>query len=331
MRAAVAHGFGPAETIRTADLPDPVPGDGEALVRIAAASVNPVDTKIRARGPAIAPPAPVVLGCDLAGEVVAVGPGVDGLAVGDRVAGCAGGVRGVSGGTYATLIAADARLLARIPASVPFRVAAAVPLAGITAFEGLFDRARLVAGQTVLVQGGTGGVGHLAIQLARAAGARVHATISSQDKAGIATDLGADVCLDHRADDFEAQALAATDGRGYDVVFNASGSNDLRASFAVAARHAAVVAIVSRHQADLAPMQDKALSLHVVYMLLPMLTGVGRARHGAIVADLLAMVADGRLRPMIDPVRFDLETVAAAHTHLESGRATGKIVIDIAG
>jgi NADPH2:quinone reductase len=328
MKAMVIDRFGGPEVFREATLPDPVAGPGEVLVAIAAASVNPVDWKIRTRGPAIAPALPAVLGADFAGTVLALGDGVRGLAVGDRVFGCAGGVRGMPG-TYAERIAADARLVARAPAALDLREAAALPLVTITAWEGLFDRARLAEGESVLVHGGAGGVGHVAVQLAAAAGARVAATVSTPEKAALARSLGAAETIDYRNESVEGYVGRLTGGRGFDVVFDATGGSDLAASFAAARANGRVVTIVSQYTADLAPMHAKGLSLHVVFMLLPMLTGSGRERHGEILAEAARLADAGRLRPVLDPRRFRLDEAGAAHAHLESGKAVGKVVLDV--
>jgi NADPH2:quinone reductase len=330
MKAMVIDRFGGPEVFAAATLPDPAPGPGEVLVAIEAASVNPVDWKLRSRGPAIAPALPAVLGADFAGRVAALGAGVTRFAVGDRVYGCAGGVRGMPG-SYATMIAADARLVAHAPRGLSAREAAALPLVTITAWEGLHDRARIEAGQSVLIHGGTGGVGHVAVQLAAAAGARVAATVSSPEKAAIARRLGAAETIDYRAETPEAYVARLTAGRGFDVVFDATGGSDIAASFAAVRTSGQVVTIVSQYTADLSPMHAKGLSLHVVFMLLPMLTGEGRARHGEILAEAAALADRGGLTPLLDARRFALADVAAAHAHLEGGKAVGKVVLDVAG
>jgi len=161
-----------------------------------ATSVNPADTKIRRNGPPIAPALPAVLGMAVAGIVEAVGPGVTALAPGDGVYGCAGGVKGMHG-ALAEYLLTDPALLAPKPPQLSWREAAALPLVTITAWEGLFDRAHVAAGQNVLVFAGTGGVGHIAVQLAKATGARVVATASSAKKADLARSLGADAVVDH--------------------------------------------------------------------------------------------------------------------------------------
>ncbi len=329
MKAMVIDRFGGPELFRGATLPDSAAGPGEVLVAIEAASVNPVDWKIRSRGPGIAPALPAVLGCDFAGRITALGEGVRGFAVGDRVFGCSGGVKGMPG-TYATMIAADARLIAKAPATLDAREAAALPLVTITAWEGLFDRARIHEGATVLVHGGTGGVGHVAVQLAAAAGAKVTATVSSPEKAALARRLGANETIDYRNETVEAYVGRLTGGRGFDVVFDATGGSDIATSFAAARTNGQVVTIVSQYTADLTLMHTKGLSLHVVFMLLPMLTGVGRERHGEILSAAARLAEEGKLRPVLDAERFRLADVSAAHTRLEGGKAIGKVVIDIA-
>ena len=327
MRAQIIPAWGGAENFEAATLPDPAPGPGEVLVQIAASSVNPADHKLRQAGPPIAPALPAVLGCDAAGRVLALGDGVEGFAPGDEVYGCVGGVRGVPG-CYAEMIAADARLLAPKPASLTLREAAALPLVTITAWEGL-DRAGVRAGQSVLVHGGAGGVGHVAVQLAKARGAVVSTTVSSEEKAALVRSLGADHTIDYRNETVDDYVARLTGGRGFDVVYDATGGSDIAASFQAARLNGQVVTIVSMYEADLTPMHIKGLTLHVVFMLIPMLHDVDRAEHGRILREAAVLADAGGLRPHLDPERFDLASVADAHRHLEGGHAVGKVVIDV--
>ena len=327
MHAQIIREFGEPDVLQPAQLPDPTPGPSQVLVRQVATSVNPVDYKLRSAGQGLAPELPAVLGCDVAGVVAAVGDDVTSFAVGDAVYGAAGGVKGM-GGSYAELIATDARLLAPAPTTIPLREAAALPLVTITAWEGL-DRAGVKSGDTVLVRGGTGGVGHVAIQLARAQGARVFATASSPEKAAIARRLGAEDTIDYRAETPEAYVERLTNGRGFDVVFDATGGSDIATAFASARLNGQVVTIVAGYQADLSPMHAKGLSLHVVFMLIPMLHDTGREVHGQILRNAAALVEAGQLEPLIDPDRFTLERIADAHRKAESGRPLGKIVVEI--
>ena len=327
MKAQIIGAFGEADVFEPSELPDPVAGPGQVLVKIHAASVNPVDYKLRSAGPAIAPDLPAVLGCDIAGEVMAVGDGVSGFSPGDAVFGCAGGVKGMPG-AYAELMAADARLLAPKPANLDMRQAAALPLVTITAWEGL-ERAGLRNGQTCLIHGGTGGVGHVAVQLAKARGARVFATVSSDKKAAIARELGADETINYREEKVEDYVARLTDGAGFDVVVDTTGGSDLVTSFEAAKLNGQVVTIVSQFETDLTLMHIKGLSLHVVFMLIPMLHDIDRASHGKLMREAAGLAEQGKLRPVLDERRFALGDVADAHRHLESGHAVGKVVIDV--
>ena len=328
MRAQIIRRFGAPDVFEPVELPDPRPGPGEVLVQVAAAGINPVDYKLRRAGPQIAPDLPAVLGCDAAGTVVAVGEGVAAFREGDEVYGCAGGVRGMPG-SYAEKIAADERLLAHKPKSLAPREAAALPLVTITAWEGLYDRAGLKAGQTVLVHGGTGGVSHVALQLAKARGATVFATVSSGHKAEIARRLGADATVNYREETVEGYVERLTNGVGFDVVFDATGGDQIDRSLAAAGLNGGGVTITGQDAADLSPMHVKGLSLHVVFMLIPMLHGVGRERHGDILRRAAMMVEASQLTPLLDEQRFGLDDVAAAHRRLESGEALGKVVVDV--
>ena len=204
MRAAYIKEIGPPENIIVGDLPEPKPTASQVLVRVTAASVNPIDTYIRSGGPQADLPQPYILGSDLAGVVKAVGPDASRFHIGDRVWGANQGVLGRQG-TFAEYAAIDERWLYPTPDSVPDEQAAAMALVGITAHLGLVDEARLDAGETILVNGGSGAVGSTVIQMARALGARVIATTSGEDKLEYCRSLGAELVLDHAADDLVDQ------------------------------------------------------------------------------------------------------------------------------
>lgn len=327
MRAMVIRGFGEPGVFEAATLPVPGPRRGEVLVRVAATSVNPADTKIRRHGGPLAPVSGV-LGMDVAGTVVALGEGVTDYRVGDRVFGCAGGL-GALQGALAEYMRADVRLVAPAPSRVSLREAAALPLVAITAYEGLFDRARLAPREHVLVLGAAGGVGHVATQLAARHGARVAAVVSNEDKAALARALGATDIVFRDAEPLEAAAQRLTGGRGFDLVFDASGNDNFAAVFAATRPQGRVVSLVTRHVVDLSPLHARALSLHAVMMLVPMLHDLGRERHAEILREVAAAVDAGALRPLVDPGGFALADVARAHAHLESGRALGKVLVDV--
>lgn len=328
MRAMIIRGFGGPEVFERVEMSDPVPGPGQVVVRQRATSVNPVDYKIRAAGPPIAPELPAVLGCDVCGTIEAVGEGVTGLRAGEAVFGCAGGVRGLNG-AYAELIATDPALLAPKPEKLSFREAAALPLVAITAWEGL-TRAEAGSGQKVLIHGGAGGVGHVAIQLAKARGAEVFATVSSLEKSRLARDLGADHVINYKEQGIEDYVAQHTGGQGFDVVFDATGGSRIAESFAAARLNGQVVTIVAEYTADLSLMHQKGLSLHVVFMLIPLLHGGGREAMGAIMHEVGELADAGALRPLLDERRFTLDQLADAHRHAEGGGPVGKVVVDIA-
>lgn len=329
MHAMRVRRFGEAaDAFVPAELPVPAPRAGEVLIRVVASSVNPADVKLRRHGGALVPRSGV-LGMDVAGVVVALGEGVSEYRIGDRVFGCAGGL-GELQGALAEYMVADARLIAPAPRNIPLREAAALPLVSITAFEGLFDRARLQPDERVLVLGAVGGVGHLATQLAAQAGAQVTAQVSSADKAALARELGAGDIVLRGEETLEQATQRITGGRGFDLVFDASGLDNFAAAFAAARPQGQVITLVTRHTVDLSPMHAKGLSLHAVFMLVPMIHGLGRERHGQILREIAARVEAGTLRPLVDPQRFALADIAVAHARVEAGQAPGKLVIDIA-
>lgn len=326
MRALVLDDANQSFASRT--LPRPEAGPGEVLVRIAASGVNPLDAKIRTGKAGHARhPLPAVLGMDLAGTVEAVGPGVERWRVGDEVYGLTGGVGGLQG-SLAQYAAVDADLLARKPATLTMREAAALPLVAITAWEGLVDRAKTRAGQKVLVHGGAGGVGHVAVQLAVALGAQVYATVRA-DQAEIVRRYGA-TPIDRLSTPVEAYVEQHTQGQGFDVVYDTVGGAVLDASFqAVRPYTGHVVSCLGWGTHALAPLSFRAATYSGVFTLLPMLTGRGRAHHGHILAEVAGLVDAGQLAPLMDPRRYTLDTALQAHAEVEARRASGRLVVEI--
>ena len=329
MRAMVLQEYGDNADFQPAELPQPAAKAGEVLVRVAATSVNTVDTMIRQLGKEnlpLSPDLPAVLGMDFAGTVEAVGEGVTQFAPGDEVFGCAGGLADLQG-ALAEYIAADARLVARKPASLSMREAAAFPLVGITAFEGL-QRANVRAGQSVLVHGGAGGVGHVAVQLAKHFGANVFSTASGDSAMSAIRGFGA-TPIDYQAESVEDYVAKYTGGAGFDVVFDSVGGANMTNSFAAATLNGQVTTTVSLLEIDLTPAHFKGLSLHVVFMLIPMLHDHQREDHGAILTTLADIVDAGGLRPLLDETTFGLAEVGNAYDRLTSGDAMGKVVVEV--
>ncbi|MGZ3272681.1 MAG: zinc-dependent alcohol dehydrogenase family protein [Caulobacteraceae bacterium] len=326
MRAAVLDTYG--GPFRVGPVAQPRPATGEVLVRIQASGVNPLDAKIRAGEAAHAKqPLPAILGIDMAGVVEAVGPGVSAFRPGDEVYGLTGGVGGVQG-SLADYAAVDADLLALKPANLTMREAAALPLVFITAWEGLVDRAAVRAGQKVLVHGGAGGVGHMAVQIALAQGAEVFATGSTRSLGYIAS-LGA-TPIDRGKTPPEDYVAQYTGGLGFDVIYDTAGGATLDASFAAVRRFGHVVSALGWGMHALAPLSFRAATYSGVFTLLPLQTGDGRAHHGAIMREATRLVEAGKVLPRVDPRRFTLDTLAEAYAVVRQGSPGGKVVIDIA-
>jgi NADPH2:quinone reductase len=297
------------------------------LIRVKATSVNPVDYKIR-RGDyaAIAPQFPAILHGDVAGIIEAVAPDVHDFKPGDEVFGCAGGVKGYNG-ALAEFMLADARLIAKKPASLSMQEAAALPLVSITAWESLFEKIQIKPNQKVLIHAGTGGVGHIAIQLAKWAGAQVYATVSCHEKASIAKSLGAIDTINYKEESVADYVKRLTDGKGFDIVFDTVGAENLKNSFEALALYGNVVTIQANATLNLGPLHSKSGSLHVVLMLIPLLHNVQRERHGKIMAKIAELADKGIIKPLLDPNQFSFSEVSKAHSLLESGKAVGKIVM----
>jgi len=320
--------FGGPEALECLDWPVPEPGRGEARVRIAAAGVNFMDVYMRsgqyARSQTYETPLPMLLGMEAAGVVDALGPGVDDLKVGDRVAYC------ISRGAYAEYAVVPAWKLVPVPDGVDLATAAALQLQGSTAHYLSHTLFPLQPGHCCLVHAGAGGVGQLLVQLAKARGARVLATVGSPEKAAIVRELGADDAILYRETDFRQAVHDLTGGRGVDVVYDSVGRDTVHDSIRSLARRGTCVMFgASSGQVEgIAPLE--LAEAGSVFFTRPHLADYmqgAEVRQRA--ADLFALLRDGRLRLRIDR-SFGLEELAEAHRYLEGRRTRGKLLLRVA-
>jgi NADPH2:quinone reductase len=309
------------------ELPVPSVAPGEVLVRIAAAGLNPLDTKIRAGAAEHAKhPLPAVLGIDMAGVIESVGAGVTAFKAGDEIYGMTGGVGGIQG-TLAEYAAVDSRLIALKPTTLSMREAAALPLAFITAYSGIVDRAQLQKDQTALIHGGAGGVGHIAVQLALALGAKVWATASARNLQ-VVERFGA-TAIDYRSQTVRQYVESCTQGEGFDLVLDTVGGATLDASFAAVKHFGHVVSALGWGTHALAPLSFREASYSGVFALYPLLTGREREHNGEMLQEATWLAENGKLRPLLDPRSFDLRSAEAAYEAVSSGTASGKIVVEV--
>ena len=331
MNAIVAKGKGGSDVLQLEEVALPWPaGRGDVLVRLRAAALNPADMYFRELGGYVERAGPLILGHDGAGTVEAVGADVVGIAPGERVCFCYGGI-GITHGTYAEYAVVPADVLAPIPTGIDFVTAAALPLVYITLAESLHDRANVQVGELVLIHAGAGGTGHMGVQLAKFRGARVATTVSSARKAALAQDLGAELTVAYRDRDFVAATRDWTQGQGLDVALDNVGADILRRTFKAMAPYGRVVTLAGTPgDTEEGSAYNANLTIHNVMMLTPMWWGLPeRLRAQALhVREGLRLLAEGRLRVIIDRV-FPWHETRAAHDYLAGGEALGKVVLTI--
>jgi NADPH:quinone reductase len=331
MKAAYLETTGSPDVIRYGDLPDPIAKEGEVLVRVKAASINPIDLYIRAGTVPMKLPLPFIPGCDLAGIVEAVGPSVSRFKIGDRVWGSNQGLLGRQG-TFAELAAVQEGWLYPTPPNVPDTTAAAEALVGITAHLGLFQGANLQADEVVFVNGGTGGIGTQVVQMAKAVGARVVTTVGSAAKADLCRKWGADCVLNYKTDDIPVKVKEFTGGQGINVWYETLREPNFLRTVELMARRGRIIVIAGRHAQPVfpvGPFYTRDLTLHGFAMF-----NATPAEQRRCAEDINRWLADGKLEVPIGK-SFPLSEAAAAHRFQEenslhgTGTLTGKVVVVI--
>jgi len=309
MKAIRIHSYGGPELMQFEDAPVPACGADDLLVRVVAAGVNPIDWKMRSGAMAaqLPKPFPITLGSDAAGTVTALGGAVRGFEVGDEVFFYAEFARG---GTYAEYVAVDASQVAKKPRTVSFSTAAALPTPGQAAWTALIETAKVERGQRVLIHGGAGALGTIAVQLAKEQGARVIATASG-DGVALVKSLGADEVIDYRTQRFEQLA------RDIDIVLDTLGGPTQEASWATMRKGGILVATAMPPS----PERAAAAGVRAAFVFTP--------PRGAVLAQLAQRVDDGRLRVVVGQ-ELALADAAQAHRLGESGKARGKMILHVA-
>jgi NADPH:quinone reductase len=329
MKAAYVEAPGPPDAIRFGDLPRPEPKQGEVLVRVKAAALNPIDVYIRAGTIPMPMPRPFITGTDVAGTVEAVGPGAHRFKAGERVWGSNQGLLGRQG-TCAEFVCAAEDWFYPTPARVEDVQAAAVALTAITAHVGLFQFARLHAGETVFVNGGTGGVGSMVVQLAKAVGARAITTVGSAEKANLCRGLGTDLVLNYKTDDVPARVQEFTQGKGVNVWYETQREPDFLKTIPLLARRGRMIVMAGRQAQPtfpVGPFYVKDLSLFGFAMF-----NASPDEQRVCADDINRFLADRKLRAIIGKT-FPLAETTAAHRLLEentlhkAGTLSGKVVI----
>ncbi|MDQ7057929.1 MAG: zinc-dependent alcohol dehydrogenase family protein [Ghiorsea sp.] len=337
MQAIIIKEAGAMDVLELCDIakPETCAAD-EVIVKVMAAGVNPIDTKLRQNGMMFDAAYPAVLGCDGAGFVEQIGEGVDHLQVGDLVYYCYGGLGqksacGHSVGNYAEYAVVKAAFVANKPDSLDFDSAAAAPLVCITAWEALFDRARLQSGQKVFIHAGAGGVGHVAIQLAKLAGAEVATTVSSAEKEAFVRELGADLIIHYHKEDVAQALLSWTDGQGVDIALDTVGGDALKQLIPAMRLYGDLVSLLQiPDDLDWKNLRVKNVRVSQALMLTPMLlqsNPLGE-HHAAILEQCGQFFDEGKLAIYVDET-LPLQDAKKAHDRIEQGHQTGKLVLQM--
>jgi NADPH2:quinone reductase len=330
MKAIMMTAIGNPDVLELQDIAEPkISSATQIKVRLKAAGVNPIDTKIRRNGLLYNDPLPAVLGCDGAGEVIEIGSAVSQFKPGDKVWFFHGGL-GCEQGNYAECTVIDQRWASLMPETSSFIEAAALPLVLITAWGALFDRGGLQSGQTVLIHAGAGGVGHVAIQLAKLKGAQVITTVSTEQKAEFAKTMGADETILYTQNGFTDQVNKLTNGKGADLVLDTVGAEVFKDSIMATAHFGRLVTLLDPGELSLAEARMRNLLIGFELILTPMIRDLPEARdkHVEILKQCAQWVDQGLLKTHIGK-QLPLAEAVKAHQLIEEGHSIGKIVLTI--
>ncbi|MFT7683982.1 MAG: NADPH2:quinone reductase [Moritella dasanensis] len=323
MKAMIIKEIGSSDVFQLVEKAKPTIKSDHMVVEVKATSVNPIDTMLRSVELPWSANLPEVLHCDVAGIVVEVSEDVTSFNVGDEVYGMAGGINGVDG-ALAEFMLVDARLMAQKPKTLTMKQAAALPLVAITSYEALVHKMNVQAGDNVLIHGATGGVGHIAVQLAKVLGATVTSTYSPAN-VELAKTVGADNLVDFTTTTVADYVQAYAGGTGFDKIFDTVAGENIQKSFEAVKYYG--------HVATILPVENvlqvalKGLSFHSVLTLIPLCHGINHESHGRILTEIATLVDAGKITPIIDPSNYSIWEVAQAHDHLGSGKAVGKITL----
>ena len=332
MQAILMTQVGGPEVLVLQDIDEPeITEPTQLKIKLYAAGINPVDTKLRKAGLFYDEALPAVLGCDGAGEIVSVGHSVSEFTPGDKVWFCHGGL-GKEQGNYAEYNVIDQRWVCAMPKTVSYVQAAAAPLVLITAWGALYDRGGLQGGQTVLIHAGAGGVGHVAIQLAKLKGARVVATVSSEEKADFVRSLGADEVINYKQQGFANEVNRLTEGKGADLVFDTVGAEVFKASIEATAHFGRIVTLLDPGEINLAEARMRNLLIGFELMLTPMLREIPkqRDRHMHILKQCAELIDQEDLKICVTH-QFNMPDIQKAHQLLEQGHMQAKSVLLVNG
>ncbi|WP_370044924.1 MULTISPECIES: NAD(P)H-quinone oxidoreductase [Salipiger] len=322
-RAVIADGAGGPEVLRVTEIPRPEPGPGQLLIEVHAAGINRPDVMQRQGNYPPPPGATDVFGLELAGVVAALGEGVEGFAIGDRVMGL------VHSGAYADWAPLDAPIAIPVPEGMSMAEAGAVPETFFTVWSNVFERAALQPGETLLIHGGTSGIGTTAILLAKALGSTVIVTAGSDEKCAAARALGADHVINYRTQDFVAEARTLTDGRGPDVILDMVGGSYMQRNIELLAADGRIAQIAfqqgSKAELDLLPLLMKRGTITASTLRARPVEMKARLAR-ALTEHVVPLLASGAVRPPVDST-FPLADVAKAHARMDSSAHVGKIVL----
>ncbi|RZT91313.1 NADPH2:quinone reductase [Ancylomarina subtilis] len=326
MKAVVIESYGDHTQFLVREVSNPEITDDQVLVKVEGTNINPSDLMIRKGLLPFIQEFPAILHTDVVGEVVKIGNNVEKFKVGQRVIGFAGVLSGRQG-ALADLMAIDETLLASAPDHLSLMELAALPMISVTAWEAVVDKAKLQKGETVLIHGGVGGVGSIAVQIAKSLGAKVYTTVGNDKDVELALQLGADFAINYKSKLVSDYVNEYTSGKGFDVVIDTVGGPNFDISLKATALYGRLVSTYLWDKVDLSEAAQKSISVFPINIWIPMMANIRLDYHSSILEEIGKLVTSNQLRPLVNSKVFNFNEVAEAHQFAESKTEIGKVVL----
>jgi len=326
MKAIIIDNVGDVTEFKVSEYQKPTINDNQVLLKVEGTNINPADLMMRQGHLPLINEFPVILHTDVVGTITEIGKNVNNFSVGQRVLGFAGVINGRQG-ALADFMPVNENQIVLAPNNISVKKIAALPMISVTAWEAVVEKANVKAGEKILIHGGVGGVGHMAVQIAKSFGATVYTTIGSEDDKKLALSLGADYAINYKTQTVEEYTKEYTNDSGFDVVIDTVGGANFETSLKATAAYGRLVSTYLWGKVDMTEAANKSINVFPINIWIPMAANIRPTYHSNMIKNVVELILKGKLKPLVNEKEFSFNEVAEAHKYAESKSGVGKIII----